>query len=38
MENEKPPILKIWKNLYLLVVAELIVVIILLYFFTKYYE
>ena len=38
MENEKPPILGSWKNLYLLVVAELIAVIVLLYFFTKYYE
>jgi len=37
MEEEKPPILKNWKNLYALVIGTLIVLIILFYFFTKHF-
>ena len=38
MEDEKPPILKTWKNLYTLVIAVLVVIVVLLYFFTKHFS
>jgi len=38
MENENPPILKTWNNLYALVIAVLFIVIMLLYFFTEYFK
>lgn len=37
MKEEKPPILKSWKNLYALVIAVLVVLIVLFYFFTKHF-
>ena len=37
-EEEKPPILGSWKNIYALVIGVLAVVIISLYIFTKYFE
>lgn len=38
MEDEKPPLLKTWKNLYILVTVTLIVIVVLLYFFTKHFS
>lgn len=38
MEDEKPPFLHSWRNVYLLVVAVLVVIIIGLNFFTNYFE
>ena len=38
MKEEKPPILKSWKNLYILVIGVLVVLIVLFYFFTKHFE
>ena len=38
MEQEKPPILGNWRNVYALVIGVLIVLIILFYFFTKHFE
>jgi hypothetical protein len=35
MENEKPPILKSWRNLYLLVFIAHVLVIVMLYIFTN---
>ncbi|HYG17198.1 MAG TPA: hypothetical protein VEC12_15685 [Bacteroidia bacterium] len=37
-EEENPPILKTWNNVYALVVGVLVVVIISLYIFTQYFE
>lgn len=37
-ETEKPPILGSWKNLYLLVLGNLVFLIILFYIITKFYE
>jgi len=37
MKEEKPPILKSWKNLYALVIGTLVVLIVLFYFFTKHF-
>ncbi len=36
--EEKPPILKTWKNVYLLVIGTLVVIIVSLYLFTQYYK
>lgn len=36
--NELPPFLKSWKQLYLLVLAELVALIALFYFFTAYFD
>jgi hypothetical protein len=38
MEEEKPPFLKSWRNVYLLVVLVLVVQIVVYYLFTKYFE
>jgi hypothetical protein len=38
MEEEKPPILKTWINVYSLVIGLFIAIIIILYFFTKNFE
>jgi hypothetical protein len=38
MQQEDPPILKTWKNLYLLVAATLVFMIIFLYLFTRYFQ
>jgi len=38
MEDEKPPILGSWRNLYLLLAGVLVFIIVSLYFFTKYFE
>jgi hypothetical protein len=37
-EQDKPPILKTWNNVYLLVTAVLVVLIIFFYLFTRYFE
>ncbi len=37
-EEENPPILKSWKNLYFAVIANLILLIILFYIFKKIYS
>ncbi len=37
-EEEKPPILKTWNNLYLLVFLNLVILIIFFYIFTKVFE
>lgn len=37
-EEENPPVLKTWKNVYLLVFLNLVVLIILFYIFTKVFE
>lgn len=37
MEEDKPPILHSWKNVYLFVVAALLIQIILYYLFTIYF-
>lgn len=36
--DQKPPFLKNWRNVYLLVIVVLIVQIILYYLFTKHFE
>lgn len=36
--DQKPPFLKSWRNVYLLVIIVLLVQIILYYLFTKYFE
>lgn len=36
--DEKPPILKSWRNVYILVVLVEIIVIVFLYFFTLYFR
>lgn len=38
MEDEKPPILKSWRNLYLLVIGAHILVMVLLYLFTNIFK
>lgn len=38
MEEEKPPILKSWRNLYLLVIGAHVLVIALLYLFTNTFK
>lgn len=38
MEEEKPPFLNEWKNIYAFIAVVLAIIIILLYFFTKYFE
>jgi hypothetical protein len=38
MEEEKPPILNSWRNLYALVIGVLVVIIVLLYCFTQYFQ
>jgi hypothetical protein len=38
MTEEKPPILKTWKNLYALVIGVLVVLIVAFYLFTKHFE
>lgn len=38
MSNEKSPILKSWKNVYLLVIGVLVAQIVLYYFFTEFFE
>lgn len=37
-EEEKPPILKTWKNLYLAVIANLILLIVLFYIFKEHFS
>ena len=37
-EEEPPPILKSWRNLYILVIGTLIVLIVLFYLLTKTFE
>lgn len=36
--QDKPPILKTWKNVYALVIGVLVLLIVLFYFFTKHFE
>jgi len=36
--EEKPPVLKSWKNLYLLVIGFLILQIVIYYYFTLYFS
>jgi uncharacterized protein YpmS len=38
MTEEKPPILKTWKNLYALVIAVLVILIVVFYLFTKHFK
>lgn len=38
MPHEKPPFLKTWINIYLLVIGALVVVILLLYAFTNFFR
>ena len=38
MEQEKPPILGTWKNVYSLVVIVLVLVISMLYYFTQHFS
>jgi hypothetical protein len=37
-EEEKPPILKTWNNIYTLVFLNLVILIIFFYIFTKVFE
>lgn len=37
MQDEKPPFLNTWTNVYLLLVTVLVLVIIALYFITQYF-
>ncbi len=37
-EEEKPPVLKTWNNIYALVFLNLVVLIIFFYIFTKVFE
>ncbi len=37
-EEDAPPILKSWKNLYIAVIANLVLLIILFYLFKKFYS
>lgn len=37
-EEERPPVLKTWNNVYLLVFLNLVVLIIFFYIFTKVFE
>jgi hypothetical protein len=36
--NEKPPFLNSWRNVYALVIGTLVVLMILFYLFTKHFE
>jgi hypothetical protein len=38
MTEEKPPILKTWKNLYALVIGVLVILIVVFYLFTKHFK
>ena len=38
MEEEKPPILGTWNNIYGLVIASLVVTIVFFYFFTQHFK
>jgi hypothetical protein len=38
MTEEKPPILKTWRNLYALVIGVLVILIVVFYLFTKHFE
>lgn len=38
MQQEDPPILKTWNNLYLLVAGALVFMIVFLYLFTQYFQ
>jgi hypothetical protein len=38
MEEEKPPVLKSWKNLYLLVTGFLVLQILVYYLFTRLFR
>jgi hypothetical protein len=38
MNEEKPPILKTWNNVYSLLIGVLVAVIIGMYFFTQYFK
>jgi hypothetical protein len=38
MEDDRSPILKKWRNVYLLVIIVLAVQIVLYYFFTEHFE
>lgn len=37
-EKEKPPFLKTWKNVYLLVIAVELLIVLFLYAFTQYFK
>ena len=37
-DDENPPILKTWRNVYTLVIVVEVAVIIFLYFFTQYFK
>lgn len=37
-EEEKPPILRTWRNVYALVIGVLVLLMVLFYFFTKHFE
>jgi len=37
-EDENPPILKTWRNVYTLVIVVEMVVVLFLYFFTQYFK
>jgi hypothetical protein len=37
-QEEKPPILGTWRNVYTLVIGTLVVLILLFYLFTQYYK
>lgn len=37
-EEEKPPVLKTWNNIYTLVFLNLVILIIFFYIFTKVFE
>ena len=37
-QEEKPPILKTWTNVYVLVIGSLVLIIFLLYLFTQSYK
>lgn len=37
-ENEKPPILGTWKNVYILVIGTLAALIVFFYFFTEHFR
>lgn len=37
-EQEQPPILKRWSNVYGLVIGTLVTIILFLYFFTRFFE
>jgi hypothetical protein len=38
MTEEKPPILKTWKNLYALVIVVLVILMVVFYLFTKHFK